>query len=188
MKELVEIQKAIKVPKSEKNEIVGFQYRTAERILSIVRPLYIERGCTLTLSDTIEPMPNGAVYIKATVTLTNGAGESVSTTAYAQQGTLHKGIDYPQLTGAASSYARKYALCGLFAIDDSRNDPDTNQATRAREEAKAAEYKERIETAKAEALRCLTTNDLLVVWNKYPDLQNDQAFSAVCTQQKQAIR
>lgn len=193
MKELQEIQEAIKVPKSQKNEVVGFMYRTAERILSLVRPLCAARGCSITLSDDIQPLPNGTVYIRATVTLTNSQGESVSTTAFAQQGTLHKGIDYPQLTGAASSYARKYALCGLFAIDDSSNDPDTEKNTQARMEAQQAEAKEmadnaaKLNTAKAEAVQSRNRDELMAVWGKYPELQHEQSFLGIMNQQKKTL-
>lgn len=192
MKELNEIQALIKAPKNEKNQSVGFMYRSAERILAIVRPLYIERGCTLTLTDEIVPA-NGVVFVKSVATLTNSAGEQESTSAFAQQGSLHKGIDWPQLTGAASSYARKYALCGLFAIDDSSNDPDTEKNTKARikaqeeEEAEKNQQAANLEDAKMEALRCRTRDELMAVWNKYQTLQADASFCYVMTQQKQAL-
>lgn len=190
MKELKEIQEALKAPKNETNDIVGFKYRTAERILALVRPLYTSRGCTLTLSDEIVPVNNGAVYVRATVTLKNEKGESESASAYAQQGTLHNGIDYPQLTGAASSYARKYALCGLFAIDDSSNDPDTAKNTKARMDAQQAEAQELandLNNAQMEALKTKTRDELMAVWNKYTNLQKDPTFNAIMTQQKQAL-
>lgn len=121
---LAHVQQALKAPKDQKNDFGRYKYRSAERILEKVKPLLYESGAVLTLSDDIVSV-NGWVYVRATATL-DVNGESISSTAFAREEEVLKGMVAPQITGSSSSYARKYALNGLFAIDDSRDDPDTN--------------------------------------------------------------
>ena len=123
MKELNEIQKRLKAPKGQYNAFGKYKYRSAEDILEAVKPIYIEQNCTLTISDSIE-LVGERYYVKATAKLTNSEGVSVETSAYAREDLAKKGMDEAQITGSTSSYARKYALNGLFAIDDEK-DPDT---------------------------------------------------------------
>lgn len=123
MKELNIIQSRLKAPKGQYNRFGGYRYRSQEDILEAVKPLLGETKCTLTISD--EVLPAGSrIYIKATATLTNEKGEKETTTAFAREEETKKGMDVAQITGSASSYARKYALNGLFCIDDTK-DPDT---------------------------------------------------------------
>lgn len=117
---LSEIQKALKAPKDKTNKFGGYAYRNAASILEAVKP-YLD-GATVTLSDDLV-MVGERYYIKATATF-KSEKEDVSVTAYARECMEKKGMDEAQITGAASTYARKYALCGLFAIDDSSQDPD----------------------------------------------------------------
>lgn len=124
MKELIEIQKKLKAPKGQYNSFGKYKYRSAEDILEAVKPLCHENNCTLTLSDTLENIGD-RYYIKATVSITNGT-ETVSVSAYAREDETKKGMDGSQITGTASSYARKYALNGLFCIDDTK-DADTDE-------------------------------------------------------------
>ena len=131
MKELMNIQGELHAPKNQKNTFGGYNYRSAEDILEAVKPLLKKEGCTLVLSDEIWTYgaDNGVdprYYVKATATLTNAKGESVSASAYAHEADTKKGMDPAQVTGATSSYARKYALNGLFAIDDNK-DADAEQ-------------------------------------------------------------
>lgn len=114
---LAEIQAKLKAPKGQKNAHMQFQYRSAEDILSAVKPLLGETP--LTLTDEVV-MVGDRYYVKATATY----GEH-SVTAYAREAEQKKGLDPAQVTGAASSYARKYSLAGLFAIDNSPHDPDS---------------------------------------------------------------
>lgn len=117
---LNEIQQQLKAPKGDYNKFGGYAYRTASSILEAVKPLLGE--CVLLLDDEVVEI-GSRYYVRATATLKDGdASESV--TAYAREAADKKGMDEAQITGAASSYARKYALCGLFAIDDSEDDPD----------------------------------------------------------------
>lgn len=128
---LKEIQKRLKAPKDMKNTFGGYKYRSAESILNAVKPLLYEYNCTLCINDEIEAVLDSA-YVKATATLTDcETGESVSANAYAREAMQLKGQSPSQMTGTASSYARKYALNGLLAIDDTKDadalEPPTKQ-------------------------------------------------------------
>lgn len=124
MKELIAIQAELKAPKGQYNSFGKYKYRSAEDILEAVKPLCHKNNCMLTLSDTVE-LIGERFYIKATAKITNGS-ESVEVTAYAREEETKKGMDGSQITGTASSYARKYALNGLFCIDDTK-DADTDE-------------------------------------------------------------
>jgi len=117
MKTLVEIQKEIKVPKGNLNKFGGYKYRSAEDILEAVKPLLTDTPILLT--DEMVQVGE-RYYIKATASY---GKESV--TSYAREALAKKGMDEAQITGSASSYARKYALCGLLAIADN-DDPDAS--------------------------------------------------------------
>ena len=123
LERLTEVQVALKAPKSNYNSFGKYSYRSAEDILEAVKPLCMEHGLTLTLTD--EPVVVGDWhYIKATATIEDGEA-SKSVTAYAREDATLKGMHDSQTTGATSSFARKYALNGLFCIDDSKADPDS---------------------------------------------------------------
>lgn len=120
---LASIQQKLKAPKGQMNKFGGYKYRSCEDILEAVKPLLGE--LVLTISDDIVEV-GGRVYVKATVSINSGSG-SVSTTAFARESLDRKGMDDSQITGSASSYARKYALNGLFCIDDTKDADATNQ-------------------------------------------------------------
>jgi pyruvate/2-oxoglutarate dehydrogenase complex dihydrolipoamide acyltransferase (E2) component len=123
LKRLSEVQVALKAPKSNYNSFGKYSYRSAEDILEAAKPLCMEHGLTLTLTD--EPVVIGDWhYIRATATVEDGDAEK-SVTAYAREDASLKGMHDSQTTGATSSFARKYALNGLFCIDDSKADPDS---------------------------------------------------------------
>lgn len=117
------VQKKLDVPKNQYNSFGKYNYRSAEDILDALKQV-LPDGCAVTLDDEIIPVGN-RVYVKATATLRIGS-ELVSTTAFAREADDKKGMDESQITGAASSYARKYALNGLFAIDDAKDADATN--------------------------------------------------------------
>jgi hypothetical protein len=118
------IQGALKAPKGQTNNFGKYKYRSAEDILEAVKPLTMEHGLILTLSDEIVEV-SGRIYVKATARLTDGEAE-LKTTAFAREEESKKGMDGSQVTGASSSYARKYALNGLFCIDDTKDSDSTN--------------------------------------------------------------
>lgn len=126
MKELQSIQSKLKAPKSQYNNFGKYPYRSCEDILEAVKPLLAEEKCTLTISDDIT-MIGDWIYVKATATLTNESGAKEQTTAFAREEAVKKGMDAAQITGSTSSYARKYALNGLFCIDDAKDPDTTNQ-------------------------------------------------------------
>lgn len=150
--ELEQIQKLLKAPKGQTNKFGGYQYRSCEDILEAVKPL-LSKGTILTVSDEILMFNDGSqpevrmvkttdkygttkesvvkvggsrFYVKATATLSNGK-DSISSTAYAREAEMKAGMDEAQITGSASSYARKYALNGLFCIDDTKDSDYTNK-------------------------------------------------------------
>ena len=124
MKELIKIQSELKAPKNQRNTFGKYNYRSCEDILEAVKPLANQQGCSIMLSDEIIET-GGRVYVKATAILTSGK-ESATVSAFAREPLLQKGMNEAQITGSASSYARKYALNGLFAIDDTK-DADTDE-------------------------------------------------------------
>lgn len=145
MKELAIIQSELKAPKRQYNAFGKYKYRSCEDILEAVKPLLARNGCTLTLSDDIVEV-GGRIYVKATCEIRNGGGESVRTVAFAREETDKKGMDAAQMTGSASSYARKYALNGLFCIDDNK-DADAAQAQRQAPQAAVTPPKEILDLA-----------------------------------------
>ena len=122
---LVLIQTTLNAPKNRYNKFGGFNYRSAEDILNAVKPLLAETNCTLRQTDNVE-IVGDRYYIVVTTTLTDSKGESEVVQARAREEEHKKGMDSAMVTGATSSYARKYALNGLFAIDDSK-DPDSDE-------------------------------------------------------------
>ena len=122
---LTTIQKALKASKKEKNDFGGYMYRTIESIFEALKPLLDKEKVSLTLSDDIVQIGD-RYYIKATAKLFDSEG-SVEVSAYAREPITKKGIDESQITGAATTYARKYALTGMFLLDNSENDPDSEQ-------------------------------------------------------------
>jgi hypothetical protein len=129
-KGLSSIQQKLKAPKNQRNTFGNYNYRSCEDILEAVKPLLDD--LILTLNDEI-CLIGERYYIRATVTLSDGEN-SISATAYAREGENRKGMDDSQLTGACSSYARKYALNGLFCIDDEK-DADTKDNTHSEKKA-----------------------------------------------------
>lgn len=151
MKELIQIQNTLNAPKNLYNSYGGFKYRNAESILAAVKPLLNAAGCLLLLTDEIVEV-GGRVYVKATATFTAPGGSHVFVEAFAREPDSKKGMDASQITGTASSYARKYALNGLFLIDDVK-DPDTDEY-RKEADARSEETEAKpIGTLKGEALR-----------------------------------
>ena len=126
---LMAVQAELKAPKGQHNSFGKYDYRSAEDIIEAVKPLLKENGLFLNMSDEVV-LVGDRYYIKATVKVVDVVtGESVQTSALAREASQKKGMDESQVTGTASSYARKYALNGLFAIDDNR-DADTNEYAR----------------------------------------------------------
>lgn len=165
---LVHIQSKLNAPKDLENKFGGYKYRSCESILKAVKPLLLETDTTLVMAD--QPVLVGdRFYIQASATLSNGEDE-ITTYGYAREDVAKKGMDGAQLTGATSSYARKYALNALFAIDDSKDSDTTNKHKTDKESL--------ISDALTEILSATTTAQVKAIYNKYLALD-----SSLCSKQ-----
>ena len=202
----MEIQGRLNAPKGQYNKFGNYRYRSCEDILAAVKPLLKEVGCVLTITDEVV-MVGSRIYIKATAKLVNGGGVMVTTTAFAREEEAKKGMDGSQITGAASSYARKYALNGLFAIDDTKdadtlnNNPQYTQPAQAKQLAQqpaqqqpaqqqpaASELNETFNAyAKPAIEQARTAEDLTMIWEAYPYLQTQKMFVSALTARRKAL-
>ena len=182
---LIAIQKKLKAPKDLYNKFGNYKYRSAESILEAVKPLLAENGVLLTITDELV-MIGTRYYVKSTATAQKG-GETMCGIGYAREDDSKKGMDGSQVTGASSSYARKYALNGLFLIDDTK-DADTDEYRNQQEKAPKQQPKpsqpqpakqpqsqsifsdETELVAEQEMLACNSYDELMAVWNKYNKL------------------
>lgn len=126
--DLCEIQFNLKSPKNRKNNFGGFRYRKAEDIIDAVKPILHNMKIALILTDEIVMIAANHVFVKSTATIRRGE-EAVSCVAFARHPDEKKGMDESQITGSASSYARKYALAGLFAVNDEPDPDDPEQVS-----------------------------------------------------------
>lgn len=176
---LIKVQAELKAPKGQKNTFGNYNYRSAEDILEAVKPLLSEQGLLMTITDIIEQIGE-RYYIQAKVILTDGE-DTVEVTGYARESLNKKGMDDSQITGTASSYARKYAMNGLFLIDDTKdsdsNENRTERENRAKKADVEAEREKQAKIAKLNAqyeraLKAANDNEapmeLLTKWNKLP--------------------
>lgn len=205
MKQLNEIQQKLKTPKGNFNQFGKYKYRKAEDILAAVKPLL--GGCTVTLSDEVvyipceedrvvkvktqQPNPTtgimmevtedrvihtgGRFFLKATATISDGT-ETATATGWSEID-RHTGMSTEQCCGASSSYSRKYALCGLFGIDDSSTDPDAiDNRPRPTQGDPAAAIN-----------GCTTTEQLRQLWEANPAWQQDGTIAVLFTSRKNQI-
>lgn len=194
MKELIAIQSELKAPKSQFNKFGGYKYRKAEDILEAVKPLLAKQKCTLIITDDVVLIGN-RIYVKATATIKNEKGECETTTGWAREEETKKGMDGSQITGASSSYARKYALNGLFAIDDNADSDTTNDGqqqtqqqsqTQAQQPASNQFNSNDLNEGLAYLSRCVNKDNLLWVIQHYQPLcSNAQFMQAVSAKKKQ---
>ena len=148
---LVAIQQELKAPKGQFNDYGKYRYRSCEDILEAVKPLLAKNKVILTISDDIVAVGD-RIYVKAVATLSDVECESaIINTAWAREEETKKGMDGAQITGTASSYARKYCLNGLFLIDDTK-DADTNEFHKTTTEAPAKAEKKPVTEAQIVAL------------------------------------
>lgn len=186
MKELINIISELKAPKGQYNSFGKYKYRSCEDILEAVKPLCVKNNVLLTITDDIV-LIGDRYYVKATATVTNLEGASVSASALAREEDTKKGMDGSQVTGASSSYARKYALNGLFCIDDTKDADATNthgkeqptqQPTPAPQPTPTATYQMAISALKA----CTTAAETIQVCKTWESRVGDQveAFKNEC--------
>jgi hypothetical protein len=139
MKELILIQSELKAPKNQFNAFGKYKYRTCEDILEALKPLLLKYGCTLTIEDEVKEV-GGLVFIEATAAIQKDM-EGRSVTGQAGIEVNKKGMDLAQSFGSSSSYARKYALNGLFLIDDTKDSDATNDHGAKKEELSPSHVK-----------------------------------------------
>lgn len=198
MKELIAIQSELKAPKSQFNKFGGYKYRKAEDILEAVKPLLAKQKCTLIITDDVVLIGN-RIYVKATATIKNEKGECETTNGWAREEETKKGMDGSQITGASSSYARKYALNGLFAIDDNADSDTTNdgqhqeaqqqtqtQQPNTQQTASPQFHPNDLNEGLAYLSKCVSKDNLLWVIQHYQPLcSNTQFMQAVSAKKKQ---
>lgn len=188
MEALIKIQSELNAPKNLYNSFGKYSYRSAESILEAVKPLLKETKCQLTLSDDIIFIQD-RFYVKATASIYDGK-ETVSVSAFAREDESKKGMDGAQLTGATSSYARKYALNGLFCIDDAK-DPDMDEYANQQQEGKANVTLTNNSDLLTPALKAIASaNDktsLMEVWNRYAELHKNPTFTRHMSARKKEV-
>ena len=183
---LINIQAELRAPKGQYNNFGKYKYRSCEDILEAVKPLLKLYNCQLTLTDDIIEI-GSRYYIRATATFIDG-DEVTAVPGWAREEEEKKGMDASQITGTASSYARKYALNGLFLIDDAK-DADTPaysrlSATKAPENNNASELEEAISQMQAAE----TWNDASNAWNIFSKkFGNDETFLKAKEEKKKQL-
>ena len=222
MKELIEIQSRLNAPKSRRNDFGKYNYRSAEDILKAAKPLLKELCCVLLLSDEVKEVGsaytfntqendsrsgkssssayNGTrVYVVSTATIVNSQGERLSVTGMAREEVAKKGMDAAQITGAASSYARKYALNGLFAIDDSVDADSLNTSPQYTEQQGQDTFlpqqpqqeiteRELFEAfARPDIEQARTKEELKRIYEDYARLQGNSDFLAALTARRKEL-
>ena len=196
MKELISIQSELKAPKSQYNKFGGYKYRKAEDILEAVKPLLAKQKCTLIITDDVVLIGN-RIYVKATATIKNEKGECETTTGWAREEETKKGMDGSQITGASSSYARKYALNGLFAIDDNADSDTTNDGqhqashqqaqTQAQQPATPQYHTNDLNEGLAFLSRCVNKDNLVWVVQTYKPLTASPQFMQAVSAKKKEL-
>lgn len=181
---LAQIQSELKAPKGQRNLFGKYNYRSCEDILEAVKPLLSVRGLVLLITDDIVQIGE-RYYVRATATIYNSEGSYISNSALAREEAVKKGMDASQITGATSSYARKYALNGLFAIDDTKDADATNKGQDEPKPAKTTAqpaFTDEIRTALAKAQ---TVQELVETFGRLPQALRDSAeVKSYCAQLK----
>lgn len=182
--ELSRVQSMLKAPKDQTNQFGKYKYRKAEDILQAVKPHL--GNLSIVMSDDIEVIGN-RFFLKATASLCNNEGAPIAAAHAFAELDEHKGMSKEQATGAASSYARKYALCGLLAIDDSSNDPD---AAEPKAEAKVTAPAVTRSSDVLDMVRAAeSVAELTAIWNANKSLiEKDDMLRASFTKRKAEIQ
>lgn len=184
---LAQIQSELKAPKGQRNNFGKYNYRSCEDILEAVKPLLQERGLVILITDDIVQIGE-RYYVRATATIYDSEGSYISNSALAREELKRSGMDASQITGATSSYARKYALNGLFAIDDTKDADATNKGQDEPKPAKATAqpaFTDEIRTALAKAQ---TVQELVETFGRLPQtLRDSNEVKGYCAQLKSAL-
>lgn len=165
LEKLADIQQELKVRKTQFNRFGGFNYRSAEDILSAVKPLLGTHGLLLLTSTEVVEV-GGRNYVRCEASIQDSNGNKVSSTGWAQESADKKGMSSEQMTGSASSYAKKDALCNLLAIDDTKDTDATN--TQKREIS--------LDEAIAQMDSASSINELAAIWSEHKEYQGQASF------------
>jgi len=186
---LAKVQAELKAPKGQYNSFGKYKYRSCEDIVEAVKPLLAKHKAALILSDEIT-LIGDRFYVKATATITLGE-ERIEAVAYAREPQSKKGMDESQITGTASSYARKYALNGLFATDDTK-DADTDEYKQQQTISKPRVNKKQVQQYVSGFIAAIDSEDALAMKEMGDELkdtpEHDAVWQALDTEQKTAIR
>ena len=201
-KALIWIQQNLQAPKSEYNSFGKYNYRSLESILAALKPLLAQQHCGIRFADDVVEH-GGRTFVRSTLYFFNDKGESISTTAEAEHSATKTGMDSAQITGAASSYARKYCLNGLFAIDDTK-DPDSNayvqqtqepvkktptRRTRTTAQPAAPASNPRYATIEKALSKVTDIDSLLDLYEQHKmEVDNDSSIRDMFSKKKQEIR
>ena len=181
---VIAVQSQLKAPKNQRNDFGGFNYRSCEDILEAVKPLLKAEGLCLTITDDIV-MIGDRYYVKASATLTDGE-RSLPNQAFAREPEERAKMDGSQVTGSASSYARKYALNGLFAIDDTK---DADALNNGQDAANGKDFDKVKAKAIAEARNAADIPSLNAVYKRHEKaLGKDTDFLTECTTRKKQLK
>lgn len=172
---LMAVQNELKAPKNQYNKFGNYRYRSCEDILSAAKPLCVANGLLLTITDEVVLVAN-RIYIKAIAKVSEGT-QFIETVAYAREDETKKGMDGSQVTGTASSYARKYALNGLFCIDDTKDADATNTHGKDVPAQQTGQASERKAMLLQDINGAQSRETLTATWQQNQDLQHEAWFS-----------
>lgn len=171
---LAQIQSELKAPKGQRNLFGKYNYRSCEDILEAVKPLLQERGLVILITDDIVQIGE-RYYVRATATIYDSEGSYISNSALAREELKRTGMDASQITGATSSYARKYALNGLFAIDDTKDADATNKGQDEPKPAKATAQPAFTDEIRQALAKAQSVQELVETFGRLPQGLRDSA-------------
>lgn len=184
---LLSVQNKLKAPKNQYNKFGGYYYRNCEDILEAVKPILLETKTTLLLNDEVVLIGN-RFYLKATAIFIDVVdGTKIECSAYANESEPHKGMTAEQVTGAASSYARKYALNALFCIDDTKDADSSEQSTPAQPKPTQPKLPYPPTSVIAEINACKKIPDIAAVLRKYQQTYDNEQLSKAASERKQQL-
>lgn len=184
---LAQIQSELKAPKGQRNTFGKYNYRSCEDILEAVKPLLKERGLVILITDDIVQLGE-RYYVRATATIYDSEGSYISNSALAREEAVKKGMDASQITGATSSYARKYALNGLFAIDDTKDADATNKGQDEPKPAKATAHPAFTDEIRTALAKAQTVQELVETFGRLPQtLRDSNEVKGYCAQLKNEL-
>lgn len=184
---LAQIQSELKAPKGQRNTFGKYNYRSCEDILEAVKPLLTERGLVILITDDIVQIGE-RYYVRATATIYDSEGSYISNSALAREENVKKGMDASQITGATSSYARKYALNGLLAIDDTKDADATNKGQDEPKNAKATAQPAFTDEIRQALAKAQTVQELVETFGRLPQaLRDSNEVKGYCAQLKNEL-